>query len=91
MRRRQGATANNQTFRSIVKPDLWGRTMRVKFSNVFGNQPLTLNAVTLGLQEYAANLVKGSVVPGQVPRLELGDDPARAGSLERRRRGRLGR
>src|SRR3982751_3042171 len=41
-----GATANNQTFRSIIKPDLWGRTMRVKFSNVFGDQTLTLNAVT---------------------------------------------
>jgi len=58
-----GATANNQTFRSIVKPDLWGRTMRVKFSNLFGNQPLTLNAVTLGLQDYSSNLVHGSVVP----------------------------
>ena len=58
-----GATANNQTFRSIVKPDLWGRTMRVKFSNVFGNQPLTLNAVSIALQDYAANLVHGSVVP----------------------------
>jgi lysophospholipase L1-like esterase len=56
-----GATAVNQTFRSIIKPDLWGRTMRVKFSNVFGDQPLTLNAVTLALQEYAANLVPGSV------------------------------
>jgi len=58
-----GATANNQTFRSIVKPDLWGRTMRVKFSNVFGNQPLTLNAVTIALQDYGANVVHGSVVP----------------------------
>jgi len=58
-----GATANNQTFRSIVKPDLWGRTMRLKFSNVFGNQPLTLNAVTIALQDYGANVVRGSVVP----------------------------
>ena len=61
--RTSGATANNQTFRSIVKPDLWGRTMRVKFSNVFGNQPLTLQAVTIALQDYAANLVHDSVVP----------------------------
>ena len=28
--------ATDQTFRSIVKPDLWGNTMRVRFSNVFG-------------------------------------------------------
>lgn len=58
-----GATATNQTFRSIVKPDLWGRTMRIKLSNVFGNQPLTFNAVTIALQEYGANVVHGTVVP----------------------------
>jgi lysophospholipase L1-like esterase len=58
-----GATANNQTFRSIVKPDLWGQQMRVRLSNVFGNQPLTFNAVTLALQEYGANLVRGTVTP----------------------------
>ena len=58
-----GATANNQTIRSIVKPDLWGRTMRVKLSNVFGSQPLTFNAVTIALQEYGANVVHGTVTP----------------------------
>ncbi len=56
-----GPTANNQTIRSIVKPDLWGRKMRVRLSNVFGSQPLTFNAVTLALQEYAANLVPGTL------------------------------
>src|SRR5882672_9005509 len=58
-----GATANNQTIRSIVKPDLWGQTVRVKLSNVFGNQPLTFDAVTLALQEYGANVVRGTVTP----------------------------
>lgn len=52
--------AHQQTIRSIVKPDLWGTTVRVRFSNVFGNQPLTLDSVTIGLQEYAANLVPGT-------------------------------
>jgi hypothetical protein len=33
--------ALNQTFRSIVKPDLWGDKVRVRFSNVFGSQPVT--------------------------------------------------
>ena len=55
--------AGNQTIRSIVKPDLWGNTMRVRFSNVFGNQPLTFDSVTIGLQEYAGNLVHGTVTP----------------------------
>ena len=58
-----GATAVNQTIRSIVKPDLWGQKMRVRLSNVFGNQPLTFNAVTIALQEYAANIVPGTVKP----------------------------
>lgn len=53
--------AVNQTFRTIVKPDLWGRRMRVHFSNVFGNAPVTFSAVTLALQDYAANVVDGTV------------------------------
>jgi lysophospholipase L1-like esterase len=58
-----GATAINQTFRSIVKPDVWGNTMRVRFSNVFGNVPLTFDSVTIGLQEYSSNVVHGTVTP----------------------------
>jgi lysophospholipase L1-like esterase len=58
-----GATAVNQTIRSIVKPDLWSERMRVRLSNIWGDQPLTFNAVTIALQEYAANLVPGTVVP----------------------------
>jgi lysophospholipase L1-like esterase len=58
-----GATANNQTFRSIIKPDLWSRTMRVRLSNIWGDQPLTFNAVTVGLQEYAANIAHGTMRP----------------------------
>jgi hypothetical protein len=55
--------ATNQTIRSIVKPDLWGTTMRVHFSNVFGNQSMTLNATTIALQEYAGNVVNGTITP----------------------------
>src|SRR5690348_3596267 len=58
-----GTTAVNQTIRSIVKPDLWDSSVRVRFSNVFGDQPLTLNATTVGLQEYAGNVVQGTVTP----------------------------
>ena len=56
-----GATAVNQTIRSIVKPDLWGDRMRVRLSNVFGNQPVTFNATTVALQEYSGNVVSGTV------------------------------
>lgn len=55
--------ATDQTFRSIVKPDLWGNLMRFRFSNVFGTQPVTFNEVTVALQEYSANVVQGTVTP----------------------------
>ncbi len=54
--------AVNQTFRMIVKPDLWGRTMRVRFSNVFGTKPVTFSHAAVGLQSYQANLVPGTSV-----------------------------
>jgi lysophospholipase L1-like esterase len=53
--------ATNQTFRSILKPDLWGNRIRVRFSNVFGTQAVTFNEVTVGLQEYSANIVRGTL------------------------------
>jgi len=52
------AGATDQTFRSIVKPDLWGNKMRFRFSNVFGAQPVTFSTVTVALQEYSGNLVE---------------------------------
>lgn len=55
--------ATNQTIRSIVKPDLWGHRLRVKFSNFFGSQPVTFSAVTVGLQEYGANVIEDTVTP----------------------------
>ena len=58
-----GATAVDQTFRSIVKPDLWGKAIRMRFSNLYGNKPVTFDAVTVGLQEYSANIVKGTLAP----------------------------
>ncbi len=54
--------ASDQTFRTIIKPDLWGKTMRVRFNNFFGTQPVTFSRVTIGLQAYAANLVPGTLV-----------------------------
>jgi hypothetical protein len=55
--------AVDQTFRLIVKPDLWGRWIRLRFSNFFGTQPVTFSRVTVGLQSYAGNLVSGTNTP----------------------------
>jgi lysophospholipase L1-like esterase len=51
--------ATNQTFRLIVKPDLWGKTIRLRFSNTFGNRPVTLGAVKVGIQSAGGNLLAG--------------------------------
>ena len=51
--------ANDQTFRLIVRPNLWGDRFRVRFSNFFGTKPVTLDDVFIGLQASA-----GAVLPG---------------------------
>jgi len=59
--------ANDQTFRLIVRPNLWGETFRLRFSNFFGTKAVTLDDVHLGLQASA-----GSVVPGTNQRVTFG-------------------
>src|SRR5437868_15413869 len=53
--------ALNQTIRSMVKPDLWGNRMRFRFSNVFGDKPLVLSAVSIGLQDYSGNVMRATL------------------------------
>jgi lysophospholipase L1-like esterase len=55
-----GGEASDQTFRMIVKPDLWGNTVRVHFSNAFGTHDISLSAAAVGLKESGANLVQGT-------------------------------
>jgi lysophospholipase L1-like esterase len=55
--------AVDQTFRLIVKPDLWGEDMRLRFSNAFGAQAVSMDAIYLGLQASGGNLVPGTNRP----------------------------
>src|SRR5260370_12166728 len=55
--------ATNQTFRSVVKPDLCGDHMRFRLSNVFGTQPVTFNAFTVALPANSGNIVRGTMTP----------------------------
>lgn len=57
------AGASNQTFRLILKPELWGSRMRLRFSNAFGTKPVTFDAVFLGLQSSGATLMPYSNRP----------------------------
>ena len=54
------AGANDQTFRLIVRPGLWGRQMRLRLTNVFGTKPVTFEGVHVGLQMGGPALVKGT-------------------------------
>lgn len=57
------AGARNQTLRLVLRPDVWGREARLRVSNAFGTQPLTLDGVHAGLQLGGAALVPGTNRP----------------------------
>jgi len=42
--------AQDQSFRLIVKPELWGARTRLRLSNALGTQPVTFDGVHVGLQ-----------------------------------------
>ncbi|MBV9971156.1 MAG: lysophospholipase, partial [Xanthobacteraceae bacterium] len=44
------AGANDQTFRLVARPGLWGRQARLRLTNVFGTKPVTFDGVHVGLQ-----------------------------------------
>lgn len=55
--------ARDQTFRLIVRPDRWGGRARLRFSNVFGDRPLSLDDVSLALPLAGGALIPGTGVP----------------------------
>ncbi|MFN0108555.1 MAG: GDSL-type esterase/lipase family protein [Blastocatellia bacterium] len=52
--------ANDQTFRLIIRPELWGKSGRLRFSNAFGARPVTFDDVFVGLQSGAGNVATGT-------------------------------
>src|SRR5262249_52515412 len=46
--------AHDQSFRLIVRPDIWGTEARVRFSNAFGTRPITFDGVFVGVQSSGA-------------------------------------
>jgi len=55
--------ARDQSFRLIVRPEIWGQKMRVRLSNVFGTRPVSFDSIYLGLQQASATLVAGTNKP----------------------------
>jgi lysophospholipase L1-like esterase len=67
--------AEDQTFRLIVRPELWGPRARLRFSNAFGTTPLAIDSVSVALQTYAGNVARGSartVTFGGKPSVSIG-------------------
>ncbi len=55
--------ANNQSFRLIVRPDIWGSRTRIRLSNALGTKPITFENVYVGLQLGSAEIVRGTNLP----------------------------
>ena len=55
--------ARDQTFRLILRPDIWGRQARLRLTNVFGTRPVNFDGVFAGLQLGGPGLVKGTNRP----------------------------
>ena len=56
-------TVHDQTFRLIVRPTAWGKRARLRFSNVFGTEPLVIDGAFVGLQMSGAVVMAGSNRP----------------------------
>ena len=55
--------ASNQSFRLIVRPDIWGKQARIRLSNVFGTKTVTFDSVHIGLQQSGSAILAGTNVP----------------------------
>ena len=49
--------AQDQCFRLIVRPDVWGTEVRIRLSNAFGTRPITFDGVFVGVQASGAAVV----------------------------------
>lgn len=66
--------AFDQSFRLMIRPDIWGSAARIRLSNVLGRQPVTFTGIHLGLQHMSSALLPGSNRPvtfGGAARLTL--------------------
>src|SRR3954468_25103231 len=55
--------ARDQSFRLIVRPDIWSRQVRLRLSNAFGTKPVTFDGAFVGLQLGSAAVMPGTNQP----------------------------
>ena len=69
---------HDQTFRLIVRPSAWGKRVRLRFSNVFGTEPLVIDGAYVGLQMSGAAVSPGSNRPVTFKNKKMATIPAGA-------------
>ena len=57
------AGAKDQSFRLIVKPEIWGREARIRLSNAFGTKAIRFDDVFIGLHQASSAVVSGTNRP----------------------------
>jgi lysophospholipase L1-like esterase len=57
------AGARDQSFRLVVRPDIWGKQARVRLTNAFGTKPVSFDGVFVGLHLNSAAVVRGTNRP----------------------------
>src|SRR5882724_1928444 len=57
------AGARDQSFRMIVKPEIWGKEARLRLSNALGTRPVTFDGIYVGMQFGSSAVVSGTSRP----------------------------
>jgi lysophospholipase L1-like esterase len=55
--------ATDQSFRMIVRPDVWGRQARIRLSNAHGTKPVTFDGAYVGLQASGSQVMAKTNAP----------------------------
>ncbi len=58
-----GRGAADQSFRMVVRPNLWASKTRIRISNVFGAKPVRFDGVSIGLHFESSAVVSGTIQP----------------------------
>jgi lysophospholipase L1-like esterase len=65
----------NSTLRQFVRNSIAGRTIRVRFSNIYGTSPVTLNAAHVALAAGAGSAGSGEIAPATDKALTFNGTP----------------
>ena len=58
-----GDEAENQTFRLVIRPDLWGAQGRIRLTNAYGDRPIAFDQVFVGLHAISGTLILDTNCP----------------------------